>query len=127
MISAKLLQRAIDRIASLRYFPTGNPEAKTIAGEILRELCADDDELSRAIALIPRILSEWEGPAELWAKLSQALEAGRVLDLPKPCQRCSERDMVVTETDGSAVAGRCTCLRGKRLSELDAQKRAARR
>lgn len=123
MISPNLLQRAIERVASLRYFPTGNPEAKTMVGEILHELCDDDADIDRAIGIIPRIVpSEWEGPAELRAKLQAALEVGR--PLPKACERCAERDMVISVcADGSRVAGRCSCLRGKRLSELDAKRR----
>lgn len=115
MITADLLERSVERVSMLRYFPQGNKEARRVISALLIEICTDDDALKRAIGIIPRPFSEWTGPADLIQNLGRGLDATRFLNLPPARERCTGRDIVVTD----AGDGRCSCPRGQRLRELD--------
>src|SRR5207245_8846190 len=83
MISQKTLKRAISAAALLRYFPANDCDARAALGEVLVEICPDDDslELTRGICLS---LSERPGLAHFRECVLDAINAREFAQLPPP-------------------------------------------
>lgn len=64
MVSQKGLAEALGRLALLRRFPT-NPYALAALGEILKDICKSDDDLSALVRDTLRMHDEWCGPVSL--------------------------------------------------------------
>src|SRR5260370_835466 len=88
MISQKTLKRAISAAALLRYFPANDCDARAALGEVLVEICPDDDslELTRGICLS---LSEWPGLAHFRECVLDAINTREFARLPPPCEKCA--------------------------------------
>ena len=114
MISQKTLKRAISAAALLRYFPANDCDARAALGEVLVEICPDDDslELARGICLS---LSEWPGLAHFRECVLNAINAHKFAQLPLPCEKCEQMDFVLVERNGQVLTDRCSCARGRRL------------
>ncbi len=114
MISQKTLKRAISAAALLRYFPANDCDARAALGEVLVEICPDDDslELTRGICLS---LSEWPGLAHFRECVLDAINAREFARLQPPCEKCAQIDFVLVERNGQILTDRCSCPRGRRL------------
>src|SRR6266446_980563 len=99
MISQTTLKRAISAAALLRYFPANDSDARVALGEVLIEMCPDDDsvDLARGVCLG---LSEWPGLADFCARVIDAINAHEYAKLPAPCEKCSQMDLVLVEING---------------------------
>ena len=121
MISQMILKRVISAAALLRYFPANDCDARVALGEVLLEICPNDDslELARGVCLG---LSEWPGLADFRERVFDAINADELANLPAPCAKCAQMDFVLVVRKGETLTGRCSCPRGRRLLEWKARK-----
>src|SRR5712671_1398035 len=104
MISQKTLKRAISATALLRYFPANDCDARAALGEVLVEICPDDDslELTRGICLS---LSEWRGRA---GGREGGVEGRRTRGVARRrarCEECAQIDGGLVERKGGVLGG----------------------
>ena len=66
MINAKVLATAINRLATLRYFPS-DKGVKVELAKMLNEMCSTDEQVEWLANRTTQLYTEWLGPAELRA------------------------------------------------------------
>jgi len=75
MISETTIRRALNRIALLKFFPSGNSEALAAVAEMFTELYRTDSEVERAVSklLHDPDMAEWPGAGVLFDFLKRAV------------------------------------------------------
>lgn len=78
MISETVLRRALGRMALLKYFPFGNPDAVAEVAEMFAELCSTDAEVEHVVKKLLRDpdMAEWPGAGRFFEWLKFALHDG---------------------------------------------------
>jgi hypothetical protein len=75
MISDITIRRALNRIALLKFFPSGNSEGLAAVGEMFVELYSTDAEVERAVSnlLHDSYMAEWPGAGAFFDVLKRAV------------------------------------------------------
>ncbi len=123
----KHVKKLVTRLCQLpgqdnRMFDEDMPQViRDDLGAILERLAKSDEH---ATAIVDRLLVNAKfrpTPAdvtEAWRGMEQSREV-----LPSGCAECVGADYVIVEVKGGTAAKRCSCARGRRLSEIDAARR----
>jgi hypothetical protein len=75
MISEAAMRRALNRLALLKFFPSGNAEAVAFVAGMIRELYTEDADVDKAVSNIlhdPN-WSEWPGAGAFFDVLKRAI------------------------------------------------------
>ena len=75
MISDATMRRALNRLALLKFFPSGNAEAVAFLAGMIRELYTQDADVDKAVSNIlhDRDQAEWPGAGAFFDVLKRAV------------------------------------------------------